>query len=306
MYQSVNPTDQAILHQFPTLNLNELEEKINLAKTSFLQWRDTSFAERARVINQFADHFERRKEELAKMISLEMGKPYGQAVGEVEKCVWLCRYTAEIAEEKLQPVSVDTDNHKEAHIWYQPIGGVLGVMPWNFPYWQALRFGIPALMAGNVVFLKPAPNVPRCGAFIEEIFQEVVPDLHLFQTVYLSNEAVSSLLENPFVQGVALTGSERAGAAVASKAASEIKKAVLELGGSDAFVVLEDADLQLAAEVGVQSRMNNSGQTCIAAKRFIVVESVAEEFIQQLKNNVIRLLVGDPLDPNTDIGPLAR
>lgn len=306
MYQSINPSNQEELKSFKTLHANQLEQKLIDAESSFKTWRAYTFDQRAEIIQKFADRFEAKRKELAKMISLEMGKPLDQALGEVDKCVLLCKYTAEIAASRLADRIIETDNHKEAHIWYQPVGAVLGVMPWNFPYWQALRFAIPALMAGNVVFLKPAPNVPQCGALIETIFKEVAPDLHIFHTIFVTNEQVAKLLEHPFIQGVALTGSEKAGSAVASKAAAEIKKSVLELGGSDAFIVLEDADLFSAASTGVLSRMNNSGQTCIAAKRFIVVESVADAFIQELKNNIIRLQVGNPLHSNTDIGPLAR
>jgi succinate-semialdehyde dehydrogenase/glutarate-semialdehyde dehydrogenase len=306
MYQSINPVNQKQFATFKTFDHALVEKKVESANTAYQYWKDLPVKERAQVIEAFADLFESKKQSLGKLMSMEMGKPLSQSIAEVEKCVLLCRYTASKAEEFLAPQSIQTENHKEAYLLYQPIGAVLGVMPWNYPYWQALRFGIPALLAGNVIFLKPAPNVPQCGLEIEKAFKEVFPAHSIFQTMLLDNDQVAELIEEPLLQGIALTGSEGAGAAVASKAASEIKKAVLELGGSDAFVVLKDADLEKAAEVAVKSRMNNSGQTCIAAKRFIVEEAIADEFTIALKNNYARLNWGDPFDEDTDIGPLAR
>lgn len=305
MFSTINPATGEELHSYPGLSGDQIIIHLQRAEEAFRTWRQTPLAQRAEMIKTLADLLLAEKEQLSHTITTEMGKPLPQAEGEVEKCAWLCRFYAKHAADFLQPEYIQAD-YEKSYVRYDPVGAVLGVMPWNFPFWQAFRYAIPALLAGNVVLLKPAPNVPQCGRHIERLLAKAITVPQVFQTLFLDVEQVEQVIAHPLVQGVALTGSDRAGSSVATLAGKYLKKCVLELGGSDAFLVLDDADVNAAARMAVQSRMNNSGQTCIAAKRFIVVSAVYEEFVSAMLAEVKKLSVGDPLARDCDIGPLAR
>ena len=303
--QSINPATGEVVKTFQPHNTEEVNAKINAAEETFKKWREVNFEERARLMHKQADILENEAEKYARLITLEMGKPLKDAVAEVKKCAKACRYYADNAKDFLKDEQIETEASKSM-IAFEPLGVILAIMPWNFPFWQAYRFLAPALMAGNVGLLKHASNVPQCALAIEEIVRKAgFPD-NVFQTLLIGSKEVEPVIKNPVVKAVTLTGSEGAGAQVAEIAGREIKKTVLELGGSDAFIVLEDADLDKAAEVAVKSRMVNTGQSCIAAKRFIVVESIADAFLQKMKEKMANLKTGDPLTDDTDYGPLAR
>jgi succinate-semialdehyde dehydrogenase/glutarate-semialdehyde dehydrogenase len=301
---SVNPATGATLRTFGPHSSAEVERRVALAAELFPRWRGTSFAERASRVLRAAELLEARKQEWARIMTLEMGKPIGAAIAETEKCAWVCRYYAENAERFLADEPVATDASR-SFVRYEPLGPVLAVMPWNFPFWQVFRFAAPALMAGNVGLLKHASNVPQCALAIETIFREAgIPD-GAFQTLLVGSDRVEALVDDPRIVAVTLTGSEGAGVAVGRAAGAQIKKAVLELGGSDPFIVLPSADLAAAAATAVKARTINNGQSCIAAKRFIVHEQVAAEFERLFVEKMAALKVGDPLDPAVEIGPLA-
>ena len=303
--QTINPATGEVVKTFQPDSPEEVTAKIEDAEKAFRSWREVSFAERAKYMHKQADILEQDAEKYGRIITLEMGKPLKDAIAEVKKCAKACRYYAENAAAFLADEIIETDASKSM-IAFEPLGVVLAIMPWNFPFWQAYRFLAPALMAGNVGLLKHASNVPQCALAIEEIVrQSGFPD-NVFQTLLIGSKEVEAVIENPVVKAVTLTGSEGAGAQVAEVAGREIKKTVLELGGSDAFIVLEDADLDKAAETAVKSRMVNTGQSCIAAKRFIVVESIADTFLGKMKEKMASLKTGDPLTEDTDYGPLAR
>jgi succinate-semialdehyde dehydrogenase/glutarate-semialdehyde dehydrogenase len=294
-----------VVKTFEAHTREEVEQKIEAADKAFQSWRKTSFEERAKHMQNQADILEQEAEHYGRIISLEMGKPLKDAIGEVKKCALACRYYADNAAEFMKDEEIQT-NATRSLISFEPLGVVLAVMPWNFPFWQAYRFLAPALMAGNVGLLKHASNVPQCALAIEEIVRKAgFPD-NVFQTLLIGSKEVNAVIEHPLVQAVTLTGSEEAGSKVAEKAGQQIKKTVLELGGSDAFIVLEDADLEKAAEVAVKSRMVNTGQSCIAAKRFIVVEGIADEFLEKMQLKMGQLKTGNPLTDDCDYGPLAR
>lgn len=303
--ETINPATGEVVKTFTPHTSEEVNQKIEAAEEAFQSWRHTSFEERATYMNRQAEILENEAEKYGRIISLEMGKPLKEAIGEVKKCALACRYYAENAAEFLADEEVETKANRSL-IAFEPLGVVLAIMPWNFPFWQAYRFLAPALMAGNVGLLKHASNVPQCALAMEEIVRKAgFPD-NVFQTLLIGSKEVNAVIEHPHVKAVTLTGSEGAGAKVAEKAGQEIKKTVLELGGSDAFIVLEDADLDKAAETAVKSRMVNGGQSCIAAKRFIVVESIAEQFLQKFREKMQSLKTGDPLKDEIDYGPLAR
>lgn len=303
--ESINPATGEVVKTFEPHKAEEVNQKIAAADKAFQGWRNVSFEERARHMNRQAEILENEAAHYGRIISLEMGKPLKDAVAEVKKCALACRYYAENAAEFMKDEKIETKASRSI-IAFEPLGVVLAVMPWNFPFWQAYRFLAPALMAGNVGLLKHASNVPQCALAIEEIVRKAgFPD-NVFQTLLIGSGEVNAVIEHPLVQAVTLTGSEGAGAKVGEKAGQQIKKTVLELGGSDAFIVLEDADLDKAAEVAVKSRMVNTGQSCIAAKRFIVVESVADEFLNKIKDGMAKLKTGNPLTDECDYGPLAR
>ncbi len=301
---SVNPATGETLRTFEPHSAAEVERRMALAARLFPGWRATSFAERARRLSRAADLLEARKSECGRIMTLEMGKPIGSAISEAEKCAWVCRFYAENAERFLADESVATDARR-SYVRYEPLGAVLAVMPWNFPFWQVFRFAAPALMAGNVGLLKHASNVPQCALAIEEIFRDAGCPDGAFQTLLVGSDRVASLIGDPRVAAVTLTGSEGAGANVGREAGAQIKKAVLELGGSDAFVVMPSADLAAAASTAVKARTLNNGQSCIAAKRFIVHQEIAADFERLFAEKMAALKIGDPMDASVEIGPLA-
>ena len=281
-----------------------IEEKLQRADRAFLVWRRTSFAERARLLSRAAALLEERKDALGRLMTLEMGKLRKAAVGEVEKCAAGCRYYVENAERHLAPQAVQTDA-KRSGKRFQPIGPVLAVMPWNFPFWQVFRFAAPALMAGNVGLLKHASNVPQCALAIEAIFRDAGFPEGAFQTLLVGSEKVKRIVEDPRVVAATLTGSDGAGRSLGSLAGAQLKKVVLELGGSDPFVVLPSCDLDKAVQVAIAARIQNAGQSCIAAKRFIAHQQIADEFESRFVKGMAALRIGDPQDDATEVGPLA-
>jgi len=301
---SINPATGETMKSFDALDDAAVDAAIERATRAFAVNSARSFAERSARMTKLADLLDERAKDYGRTITLEMGKPIGAAIAEVKKCATTCRYYAEHAESYLADEHVKT-NASETFIRYQPIGIVLAVMPWNFPFWQVFRFAAPALMAGNVALLKHASNVPQSALAIEAVIRDAGFDAHEFQTLLIGSDAVARVLEDERVKATTLTGSEPAGASVASAAAQRIKKSVLELGGSDPFVVMPSADLDKAVQVGVQARIVNNGQSCIAAKRFIVHESIADEFTRKFVDAMNALTIGDPLDESTQIGPLA-
>jgi len=301
---SVNPATGETLKRFDSLDSRQIEERLASAASAFEQHRRTSFAARTERMMAAAQLLEQEKESLARIITSEMGKLLRAGVEEVTKCVRGCRFYAENAERFLADQSVPTDA-KQSYVRYEPIGAVLAIMPWNFPFWQVFRFAAPALMAGNVAILKHAANVPQCALAIEDIFRRAGFEEGVFQTLLIQTEQTRSLIDDPRVKAVTLTGSERAGSDVASAAGRQIKKSVLELGGSDAFVVMPSADLEAAIKTGVTARTINTGQSCIAAKRFILSDRIYDQFVSEFVTRMQALKVGDPLDPATELGPLA-
>jgi succinate-semialdehyde dehydrogenase/glutarate-semialdehyde dehydrogenase len=301
---TINPATGETLETFQPLSSSEIEQKLELAVTTFRSERKTPFAERARRMLKAAQILERDKEKFAHLMTLEMGKPYKAAVAEALKCTTACRYYAENAEQILADEVIET-GAKKTFIRYRPIGPILAVMPWNFPFWQVIRFAAPALMAGNVGLLKHASNVPQCALAIERIFLEAGFPPGAFQTLLIGSPQVDAILNDPRVVAATLTGSEQAGIEVGIAAAKRIKKVVLELGGSDPFIVMPSADLDSAVATAVEARVINNGQSCIAAKRFIVHESIAADFEKKFVTRMKNLRIGDPFDEKTELGPLA-
>ena len=301
---SINPTTGETLKDFSPLDSAHIEAKLAKAADAFERYRRTSFAERAARLNAAADLLEQAQQQLARVITLEMGKLLRGATDEVLKCAKGCRFYAEKAESFLSDHVVPTEASR-SYIRYEPIGAVLAIMPWNFPFWQVFRFAAPTLMAGNVCLLKHAANVPQCALAIEDIFRRAGFEEGVFQTLLIETEQTRSLIDDARVKGVTLTGSERAGSEVASAAARQIKKSVLELGGSDPFIVMPSADFEAAIATGITARTLNTGQSCIAAKRFVLSHQIYDRFVAQCAERMRALRVGDPLDAATEIGPLA-
>ncbi len=302
---SINPATGETLRSFEPLTAAQIEQKLRLAAAEYRRYRRTSFAERAEKMLRAADILEKEKEDCARLMTLEMGKPYKAAVAEAAKCATACRYYAENAEKFLADEIVET-GAKRSLIRYLPIGPILAIMPWNFPFWQVMRFVAPALMAGNVGLLKHASNVPQCALKIENILLRAGFAEGVFQTLLIGASAVDEILADPRVVAATLTGSEQAGIQVGISAAKRIKKVVLELGGSDPFIVMPSADLEAAVATAVDARIQNNGQSCIAAKRFIVAESIADEFQRKFVARMEGLRIGDPFDESTQLGPLAN
>ncbi|MDD5058874.1 MAG: NAD-dependent succinate-semialdehyde dehydrogenase [Sideroxydans sp.] len=300
-----NPTTNQLIQTFASLDAAHLPLGLSNASVAQQSWAQTDFAERAEMLRNAANQLLARRDEYATLITLEMGKPLREARAEVEKCAGACEYYAQHGEQFMRAELVASDAAK-SYIAYQPLGVVLAIMPWNFPFWQVFRAAAPALMAGNALLLKHAPNVPQCALAIEEIFRASGLAEGVFSNLMIEVEQVAEVIASPSVQAVTLTGSEAAGRKVAALAGQHLKKCVLELGGSDPFVVLHDADLELAVNMAVASRFLNGGQSCIAAKRFILVPQIADEFLHRLKVKVAALKLGDPLDEATQIGPMAR
>jgi succinate-semialdehyde dehydrogenase/glutarate-semialdehyde dehydrogenase len=297
---TVNPATGETLRVFDALTDGELEAKLERAAQAFPAWRATPVDARAEVVARAGALLERDKDRLGRLMTLEMGKPLKAAVEEAAKCALACRYYAEHASAFVAPERIDG-----GEVWYEPLGIVLAVMPWNFPFWQVVRFAAPALCAGNVGLLKHASNVPQCALALEALFTDAGAPAGVFQSLLIGSERVEQLIGDRRVAAVTLTGSEPAGRQVAATAGSHIKKTVLELGGSDPFIVMPSADVRAAADVAVKARTINNGQSCIAAKRFIVHERVADEFTTRFVDRMRALTVGDPMAPATDIGPLA-
>ncbi len=301
---SINPATGETLQTFVSLGQEQLDARIQLAHTVFQSYRRTSFAERAGMMLGAAEILEAEKKDFARTMTLEMGKPIKGAVQEAEKCALVCRYYAENAERHLASEIVET-NATTSYVCFQPLGVVLAVMPWNFPFWQVFRFAAPALMAGNFGLLKHSSNVPQCALAIEDIFRRAGFPEGAFQTLLIGSDQVQGVLEDSRVAAATLTGSEPAGRSIASIAGKQIKKTVLELGGSDPFIVMPSADLEAAVTTAVKARTINNGQSCIAAKRFIVHTQIYDEFEKRFVEVMKQLRVGDPLIESTDIGPLA-
>jgi succinate-semialdehyde dehydrogenase/glutarate-semialdehyde dehydrogenase len=301
---TINPATGETIKTFERESASSIEAKLARSQQTFEQYRNTPMSQRAEWLNVAAEILERDKVSFGKMMTTEMGKTLKSAIAEVEKCALVCRYYAEHAADFLADVPASTDASK-SFVRYQPLGVILAVMPWNFPFWQVFRFAAPALMAGNVGLLKHASNVPQCALAIEEIFREAGFPEGAFQTLLIGADQVEAVINDSRVKAATLTGSELAGASLGASAGKQLKKTVLELGGSDPFIVLESADLDSAVATAVTARMLNNGQSCIAAKRFIVVDAVADEFEQRFVEKFQTLKIGDPMDENTDVGPLA-
>lgn len=305
LFQSINPASGEILESYDTLSDTELDRRLNQVQTAYQSYKTTTFAYRAERMKKAGQILLANKEKYARIMTREMGKPIKQATAEIEKCALVCDYYAENAERQLASRSVDTENYK-SFVRYDPMGPVFAIMPWNFPFWQVFRFAAPTLMAGNGGILKHAPNVPASALAIEEIFLEAGFPEHIFSNLFIDIDQSAQLIADRRISGVTLTGSEMAGRAVASRAGESLKKSVLELGGSDPFIVLESADLEKATSIAVTSRTQNSGQSCIAAKRFVVMNDIADEFTELFHKKMSSLKSGDPMDESTDIGPIAR
>lgn len=303
--QSINPATGATLANYEEHTSGQVADIVDRAHERFLSWRSETFEERGRLLRATADELEKRKEELARLMAEEMGKPIGGGRGEVEKCAWVCRYYADNGETFLSDTHIETDRSK-SYVHYEPLGVILAVMPWNFPLWQVIRFAAPALMAGNTCVLKHASNVTGCALAIEEIFRAAGLPEACFSALVIPSSKVAEVIENPKIAAVTVTGSDAAGRAVASKAGEHLKKAVLELGGSDPSIILDDADLDVAAASCATGRLINSGQSCIAAKRFVVHEAVYDAWLEKFTEQMTSTAMGDPMDEETVIGPMAR
>jgi succinate-semialdehyde dehydrogenase / glutarate-semialdehyde dehydrogenase len=303
--QSINPTTDELIREYPAHSSAEVVKIADAAHAAYLAWRRTGFPERADRLLAIAQQLRKRREDCALMMTDEMGKPITAARAEVDKCAWVCEYYAAHAQQMLAPEPVATEATR-SFVTFNPMGVILAVMPWNFPFWQVFRFAAPALMAGNAGLLKHASNVTGCALLIEELVQEAGLPENLFRTLAIGSRQVDAVIAHSRVMAVTLTGSEGAGRAVARTAGECLKKTVLELGGSDAYIVLEDADLDVAVTACVTSRLNNTGQSCIAAKRFIVVEALLEEFEQRVVKKMAAAVQGDPQDEKTQLGPMAR
>lgn len=302
---SINPYTGKTIHTTQAMDNAAVEGILRRAEKTAISWRQTTFDERSQLLHKASDYLEQNKERLAEIITQEMGKLYQESLAEIEKSAWCCRYYADHGASFMADELVETGARKSLVI-QQPIGAVLAVMPWNFPFWQVFRFAAPAVMAGNVGLLKHASNVSQCALAIEECFNAVGFPSGVFSTLLISSAQVEDVIRDPRIKAVTLTGSEPAGRAVASTAADALKKSVLELGGSDAFIVLGDADLEHTVSKAVVSRFMNAGQSCIAAKRFIVLDEIAESFVAALSAEVSKLQMGDPMREDTTLAPMAR
>ncbi|MGE3919335.1 MAG: NAD-dependent succinate-semialdehyde dehydrogenase [Gammaproteobacteria bacterium] len=303
--QTINPATGETIKTYDEMSLKEVENIIDESHQAYLEWKKTSFAERAKLMNKTGEILRARQQEFAEVITQEMGKPITAAQAEIEKCAWICEHYAKEAEHYLTPRAIQTNNSK-SYVVYKPLGIVFAIMPWNFPFWQVFRFAVPNMMAGNAGLLKHAPISTGAALKIEEIFQDAGFPKHLFRSLILSNETAAKVMGHPHVIAVTLTGSVRAGRSIASTAGNALKKVVLELGGSDPYIVLDDADIELAVDACIASRLNNTGQVCIAAKRIIVNKKIYDAFLKLLIEKIKHYIVGDPMDPTVTIGPMSR
>ncbi len=303
--QVINPATEEVIDTITLHDDDTVREKIAECHEAWERWTGVPIGERSQLMKKAASLLKERKRELAELMTREMGKPLSAGISEAEKCAWVCDYYAEEAAAFLADEAIESDA-SESFVAYEPIGPVLAVMPWNFPFWQVFRFAAPALMAGNAGLLKHASNVPGCALAIEKIFRDAGFPGNLFTTLLIKSSQVEHVIDNPLVKAVTLTGSTPAGKAVASRAGEMLKKSVLELGGSDPYVILEDANLEKAAETCAASRMINSGQSCIAAKRFIVVDQVYDQFLELFTRQMQTYKPADPFNEDTRLGPIAR
>ncbi len=305
VFKSIFPYTQEVIAEYPLMDDAAINQCIYTAEKAYPIWKSKSFNERATVLRNVATILKRDRDALATLITNEMGKVIVEAKGEIEKCAYTCEYYAEHAEQFLKDETLEA-GYTKSFVSYEPIGAVLAIMPWNFPFWQVFRYAAPTLMAGNITMLKHAPNVCGCAKIIEQLFLEAGATPGVFQTLIIDTPEVEKLLETNIVQAVTLTGSERAGSSVAAIAGKNIKKSLLELGGSDALIVLPDADMKNAATVAMQSRMLNAGQSCIGSKRFIVLKDAMDSFLQQVNEIIKTLKQGNPFDATVTTGPMAR
>ena len=304
-FKSINPYNGQTVGTYQAISSSELETKLEKAQTSFESWRKVPFAERAKLMKNAGQVLRDNVEEYARMITLEMGKPITESRGEINKCAWVCDYYADNAEAFLQSEIIETDAQK-SFVRHDPIGCVFAIMPWNFPFWQVFRFAAPTLMAGNTGMLKHAPNVFGCAIQMEEVFTKAGFPAGVFQNLIVHHDQTEKIISHNSIKAVTLTGSERAGSAVAEISGRHVKKSLLELGGNNAFIVWEDADIDQSVKTALVARMLNCGQSCIAAKRFILVDGIYDEFVEKFTKAVAELPAGDPLDEATKVGPLAR
>jgi succinate-semialdehyde dehydrogenase/glutarate-semialdehyde dehydrogenase len=302
---SINPATEEVLKSFEAHSREQVGQALKTAAETFRRWRKIPLPTRADPMNRAAAYLRKHRARLAALMTSEMGKPIVEAESEIEKCAWNCEYYAENAPRYLADDS-RVSNATESYIQYTPLGVILAIMPWNFPFWQVFRFAAPALMAGNTCILKHASNVPQCALAIEEVFRAAAFPEGALRALLVPGSETEALIASPHIAAVTLTGSEKAGISVASGAGQSLKKTVLELGGSDPFIVLEDADIAAAIRTGVRARYQNTGQSCIAAKRFVIVESVWQQYVEGFVAEARALKTGDPMDPETRIGPLAR
>ena len=302
---SINPANNKKINSYEEISKDSINQIIDSSFNTFLEWRNKSFSYRAKKMRHLAELLKQKKELLGLLMTKEMGKPIKQSIAEAENCAWVCEYYADNAEKFLSQKEIPTGSTK-SFISFQPIGIVLAIMPWNFPFWQVFRFASPALMAGNVGILKHASNVQGCAIEIEKLFLEAGFPKFAFSNLVIGSKKVSNVIKNSKISAVTLTGSTPAGKSVASLAGSLLKKTVLELGGNDPYVILEDADLDNAVQSCIAGRMLNAGQSCIAAKRFIVVQSSLKEFIDKVHNEIKKMKMGDPINPDINIGPMVN
>ncbi len=303
--KSVNPATGDLIKEFPEMSPEKVEKIIIAANEAYLKWRRYDLEKRCELIKNAGVQLLKEKENYARIITSEMGKPITQSIAEVEKCAWVCQYYAENAKNILADEIIETDA-SESFVSFEPLGVILAVMPWNFPFWQVFRFAAPALTAGNGAVLKHASNVSMCALAIEDVFLKAGFPENLFRALLIPSNSVKNVIDNNLIKAATLTGSEFAGSMVASECGKKLKKTVLELGGSDPFIILKDADVAESASVGVKARIINNGQSCIAAKRFIVAEEVYDEFMEKFIDNISRLKVGNPMEKDCDLGPIAR
>jgi len=302
--QSVNPHNNKVVKNYKEDSAKQINKKLETVHAGFFEWRQSTFTQRANLLKQLSAELLKQKAELAKLMAIEMGKPLSKGTVEVEKCAWVCRFYAEHGKKMLEDEIIKTD-YSKSFITHNPLGVILAIMPWNYPFWQVFRGLAPALMAGNTMVLKHAANVSACAIAIKKVF-EAIQAPPVFDVLMVDYQAIDSIIEHKAIAGVSLTGSTKAGKAVAAKAGSVLKKTVMELGGADAYVVLKDADIQLAAKECAGSRLKNGGQSCISAKRFIVDQSIREKFTEALIENMKTVTTGNPLEGGFDLGPLAR
>jgi succinate-semialdehyde dehydrogenase/glutarate-semialdehyde dehydrogenase len=302
---AINPANGSTIKTYRETTEEQIPNRIEASHKASFVWKKMTLLERAELMRKASQILAGNREEYAKTMALEMGKPIGQGRAEIEKCAWVCEYYADNASKMLQPEIIETDAGS-SFVSFQPLGVIFAVMPWNYPFWQVFRFAAPGLMAGNAVVLKHASNVPGCSLAIEDIFKKAGFPEHLFQNLLISSKQAEMVIDHPLIRAVTLTGSTSAGQAVAAKAGKLLKKTVLELGGSDPYIILEDADLESAVKTCVESRLLNSGQSCIAAKRFVVVEAVRQRFEDMFVEQMRMKKMGNPLEEDIDVGPQAR